>query len=273
MTTVALTATFTPPADCLSKYYKYGSNQLVGPQTASCYPPGWSSTTTTFYSPGVCPAGYVTACSNVATASSITETHATCCPVNYQCQNGGLATTALMCNSLIGAQTFTYTIFDEAANTVQTVETGGLGGYMNAYGVSLRYQAKDLEMTVTETASVSASATSAVASTSGTSQSGGLSTGAKAGIGVGVALGCILLVTLGVFFLMRRRKRGPSADDVATAQPALGRNDIELLHHDPEPEELHTDGKRDHKFGLSEAPSDRPVGELDSGPEPRHELQ
>ena len=80
MTTSTLFRTFTPPPECLSNTYRYGHNQLVGPMTSTCYPSGWTNASTTYYSPGVCPSGYTTACITGNTAGSVTETVATCCP-------------------------------------------------------------------------------------------------------------------------------------------------------------------------------------------------
>lgn len=80
MTTVGLTTTFTPPPECLSDVYRYNANQLLGPMTSDCYPPGWNNATSTFWSPGICPSGYTTACIAANTVNTFTETIATCCP-------------------------------------------------------------------------------------------------------------------------------------------------------------------------------------------------
>lgn len=80
MATFNLTTTFTPPSECLTDVYRYNDNQLLGPMTSICYPVGWTNTSTTFYSPGICPSGYTTACISANTANTVTETIATCCP-------------------------------------------------------------------------------------------------------------------------------------------------------------------------------------------------
>lgn len=44
-----------------------------------CLPRGWASTS--YFSPGICPSGYVIAAKSTAQAGSAVETRATCCPV------------------------------------------------------------------------------------------------------------------------------------------------------------------------------------------------
>ncbi|KAK0270619.1 hypothetical protein LTS00_016901 [Friedmanniomyces endolithicus] len=199
--TASMTATFTPPPDCLSDVYLYGGDQLLGAQTPSCFPPDWSSLTTVFYSPGVCPSGYWTACSSVVTAETIIETHATCCLSvahgQFQCQSSGQATTPLMC-------------------------TGVMGGDINAYGVQIRWQSIDRNpVTHTVVPTFTSTSMPPASPTSPTSKPADLSIGAEAGIGVGVALAVLLIIVLGVWMLLQRKRRHTFVDTVA-AQPALG---------------------------------------------------
>jgi hypothetical protein len=78
-----LTTTFTPPSPCLSTYYFDAIGAAVlGPESgyASCFPSGWAQGSSNYFSPGICPSGYVTACSSFNTQASGLETVITCCP-------------------------------------------------------------------------------------------------------------------------------------------------------------------------------------------------
>ncbi|KAL4892919.1 hypothetical protein BDV59DRAFT_178965 [Aspergillus ambiguus] len=92
-----LTTTFTPAPSCLSDYYVWNAteggscivggstqtckfNSLGPPSTSDCLPPGYEPVTTAYFSPGLCPSGYNTACSEVVSVGTLTETRATCCP-------------------------------------------------------------------------------------------------------------------------------------------------------------------------------------------------
>jgi hypothetical protein len=84
----ALTTTFAPLAACLQDIYVYvyTSEQtftfasLGTSNITACYPPGWRSDSTMHFSPGICPSGYMIACSSTGQVSDLHETTATCCP-------------------------------------------------------------------------------------------------------------------------------------------------------------------------------------------------
>jgi hypothetical protein len=86
-----LTTTFTPPHGCLATtdiFIVWNSNtpgqcQVLGQTpdgSKTCLPPGYTPGASYFFSPGLCPSGYVTACSTVNSIGSLTETAVTCCP-------------------------------------------------------------------------------------------------------------------------------------------------------------------------------------------------
>jgi hypothetical protein len=86
---LALTTIFTPPAACFTNIYDdpkiKSENWILFPTFATdCYPPNLDLGIDEIdhISPGICPFGYneVNATVFVATASSTTVTHATCCP-------------------------------------------------------------------------------------------------------------------------------------------------------------------------------------------------
>jgi hypothetical protein len=91
----ALTTSFTPPASCLASSFTMapeGSDftntgdwkAVIRGIDPSCYPQnfygihGDESTLVPYFSPGFCPAGYVTISQNTNTGA--TDTTATCCP-------------------------------------------------------------------------------------------------------------------------------------------------------------------------------------------------
>lgn len=90
-----LTTTFTPASGCNSVIsgivftqtldggntttHKYHSLGLSA--TSECYPPGFEVNSNAYYSPGICPSGWQSACGRQeAIGGSITETRVTCCP-------------------------------------------------------------------------------------------------------------------------------------------------------------------------------------------------
>ena len=83
MSIPALTTIFTPSSSCLSDLYFYQPPNayyinLGPPSTPDCLPSGWALSG--HYSPGICPSGYIVACSSLNSLGSLTETVATCCP-------------------------------------------------------------------------------------------------------------------------------------------------------------------------------------------------
>ncbi|KAK0634654.1 hypothetical protein B0T17DRAFT_481286 [Bombardia bombarda] len=83
-----LTTTFAAPSSCgsLSVYQLWKGSQstyVQGPlYTAgsdnACFPDDYNPSG--YYSPGICPQGYTTACSKLSTKSKVTETAVVCCP-------------------------------------------------------------------------------------------------------------------------------------------------------------------------------------------------
>ncbi|PMD57916.1 uncharacterized protein K444DRAFT_533093, partial [Hyaloscypha bicolor E] len=85
----SLTTTFTPPSSCLASFQTTGWSQsltnlgflFAGPVTTSgCMPDNFQFSSTNFYSPGICPVGYTTACHSSIPVGTLTETVVTCCP-------------------------------------------------------------------------------------------------------------------------------------------------------------------------------------------------
>ncbi|KAH7176423.1 hypothetical protein EDB81DRAFT_897757 [Dactylonectria macrodidyma] len=87
MSVGSLTTTFTPAASCLSSltniYAESFGAMYGGPLTRDdCFPAHYEDARTNYYSPGICPDGYTTACSSITPAGEggAIETVVTCCP-------------------------------------------------------------------------------------------------------------------------------------------------------------------------------------------------
>ncbi|OJJ43563.1 hypothetical protein ASPZODRAFT_136018 [Penicilliopsis zonata CBS 506.65] len=261
MAAIPLTTTFTPPTACLSDLWVVstsvgGAWMNLGPgNTTECLPSGWSPTT--YFSPGICPSGYVIATSTTASVNDAVETIATCCPVDsdntYSVRPASTASTLQAWQSLMhmseicqwspgaNVQTaFNYT-YSSSGSVVTATTSLDSSGLINAYGVEIRWQSSDFAsstaVTTTATATTtattaqspsqaSATSTSTSSSTSTSKSSSGLSNGAKIGVGVGVAIGGVLVISLVVaWFLYRKRQKGrnasselPTVSDKGTAK-------------------------------------------------------
>ncbi|KAI9926515.1 hypothetical protein MW887_004283 [Aspergillus wentii] len=226
---IPLTTTFTPPSSCLNDLWlvgKSGSGWMnLGPtSTSECLPSGWA--TSSYFSPGICPSGYVIASSGVVYAGTVTESAATCCPVvdgrTYSPRDTYTAWSEV-CQwrpESTATTEYNYTWVDSDGYTSSTTGSMSSNGHVNAYGVSIRWQSTDFSTppataAISTIAFVDATSTSESSSLSPTnsdppSSRSGLSSGAKVGIGVGVAVGAILVIALVLALLfIRRLKRHP----------------------------------------------------------------
>ncbi|KAI1877573.1 hypothetical protein JX265_003581 [Neoarthrinium moseri] len=243
----ALTTVFTPPADCLATdglywvktastfYWLYGK-----PYQTSCFPDNYAPYQNNYYSPGVCPSGYVERCRSLFTGGSTTETRATCCPSvgNFVCASTSSRYTypwgpTLGCMSVYNID------FETAFTTVEATLNGDevageskslrAPGTMMAYGIPIRRRNDDNVITsasqqTATSAGIPSSQTMATTSETAAVQAtataqGGLSAGAAAGIAVGATLGGLLLLgCIAFMFWNRRRQR---RRDVATHSQGL----------------------------------------------------
>src|ERR1700722_4238216 len=177
-----LTTTFTPPSPCLSTYYfdAIGATVLgpdvlgpdvLGPESgyASCFPSGWAQGSSNYFSPGICPSGYVTACSSFNTLPSGLETVITCCPrygnsrfmlvvvcshclnsiSGYSCIISHIDSVFLQwwstysCESPVSAGQLTTTIQAYASSSLIGSFTPTGAGGVNAFSVQVRFQSSD----------------------------------------------------------------------------------------------------------------------------------
>jgi hypothetical protein len=281
-----LTTTFTPDGkscgdstDFYAIATKPGARYLAqGPRDlAACLPSGYEPARDAYYSPGVCPDGYTVACSQVTSAGDVTETIQTCCPTvdEYQCLTEAVRNhqknflCSINLNPAIGSGSWTIGPVTEVdvVNDVSTTlsRISGLGGAMNAYGVQVRFQAKDWETSSTTTTAsseesssssspsgpgafslASTSQTSSVPLETGTSEAAsdsGLSTGATAGIAVGAVVAGLFLLGMLAWLLLRRRKQNKAT------QAAI----VDYQSVPPKPKEAYGDGNVAEMDGNTQA--------------------
>jgi hypothetical protein len=81
-----LTTTFTAPAECFNTPWVVNNVpttwwKVGGDLVASCFPPAFPfSISSILYSPGICPAGWTSACQRQATLSGARQNIVSCCP-------------------------------------------------------------------------------------------------------------------------------------------------------------------------------------------------
>ncbi|ODH49899.1 hypothetical protein GX48_03988 [Paracoccidioides brasiliensis] len=221
----AVPITFTPPGSCLSDVYQVLTTGVatvsgtestdtrtfyeLGAHSSECFPPSgylpWITnqvSSSAYYSPGVCPPGYLTCRSDTIAVGTLTETRATCCPNGYACQNQSslLWYQDHMCTLRSGdGSPMTYTATVSGAITTMT-QTGPWG--LNAYGISIRWMNTDFRTPIP-----TATADPPLDPTQPPAQSSGLSSGAKAGIGIGVTVTVLLLIIIGWLLRNALQKR------------------------------------------------------------------
>ncbi|KAF3025101.1 hypothetical protein E8E14_014591 [Neopestalotiopsis sp. 37M] len=192
-------------ADCATCNYGWqaqtcsdnGFNAQGVQDNVDCWPARASSVSTGvalngwgFYSPGIqCPSGYATSC--IATEGVVG---------GFNFQFGLLPKTNSGSGSAFVLETFT----------------------VSAPLFQLNFQSSDLPATMTGSITISTDANTSSTSTpaeTGSPAGEGLSTGAKAGIGAGVGVAAVALIGALLFFLLRRRKRTPTAELAAQSEP------------------------------------------------------
>ncbi|KAF2458213.1 hypothetical protein BDY21DRAFT_215435 [Lineolata rhizophorae] len=248
----ALTDIFTMPSYC---------NGITTPfWTFACMPPNYSSVywfgpEAGYYSPGICPSGYTSACTRPPDSSGIEygppviagETAHICCPVGYEC--------------------------DESWYSMCTLSPTGFESTTSAYGIQVRWQESDLAaletdptdpattydfftptgvtpsttstsfFTTTTSTSTSSPTTTSGPSvppipTSSTTGSGGgssgsssddddddsgsgLATGAKIGIGVAVPVAVLAITSALLWFFFIHRKKNAKSPEHEPMQPSM----------------------------------------------------
>ncbi|KAK5732502.1 hypothetical protein LTR17_010441 [Elasticomyces elasticus] len=217
----ALTTYFTPPPACTNgPWISVSSTQGTITCTRSldtelCYPPYFTTSPLTFYSPGVCPDQY----SAVATwwdPSSVT-TYEVCCPSGMT-----YLQLASSCQAVLGGSTSTAMIISNRTTQITDRFTAF------APTIAVAWASSDLDIFTPASAPLTAWAGRAITTsppgtepslvsplTSTTSSADSiipatdshtsLLPGAKIGIGVGIAVACLAFLAVGAWLVFRRR--------------------------------------------------------------------
>ncbi|RDL35128.1 uncharacterized protein BP5553_07059 [Venustampulla echinocandica] len=195
-----LTTTFTADSTCLSeirtKYPWPGAYPELevgceGPGGNECCPDRWGKNR--YYSPGVCPAGYI-ACT-LPTTRQRDETTNLCCPSNFDCPTQ-----------------VSYDICRSSLNTWRTAEYTDRNGAtsiakfmaVSATAIQIRFRQTDSSVVPIPTDSLKLPPPKTEAEKKAEA---GLSSGARAGIGVGVSVGVIALLVVVVLYIRRGAAR------------------------------------------------------------------
>ncbi|KAI0412071.1 hypothetical protein F5X98DRAFT_380151 [Xylaria grammica] len=264
-----LTTTFTPIGpNCASTFLaqidtnswlQYGT---AGRDSLACLPSGFRHNANYYYSPGVCPSGYVSACSTLASTGSVVETIATCCPSGYSCipnRNSGAYGCWSCFNDLqiFSVDSIRFLTDSDGVNTkilTCTTTFGISNDCVYAYGAIVHTVVDDI-VNATTASSVSSVRTHGIsgndASTGMATAPGPTKTGESenrntdqslkvttaAGIGVSFALGTILLSITIVFSIRsyrRRRQSSQRQDHYKPEQSSMRSTHCEHQHQEPQ---------------------------------------
>lgn len=215
-----LTTTFTAPASCFNNPWQILEGATTwwkqgGDGDANCFPPAFPfSNSRIVYSPGICPAGWTSACDETISTTGTLQTIVSCCPRSFEC-----ATTTRSLHDWEDAYgcASPYSI-DPAVWAVPS----------DAPFVSSMYQLQVMIVTSTQTSSsieTSSSPRPASTASSTSMPTGGsnptppndqggseLSKGAIAGIVVGSVVGVAVVGILAYIAWMVKRKHRASAE-------------------------------------------------------------
>ncbi|OCK90237.1 uncharacterized protein K441DRAFT_699181 [Cenococcum geophilum 1.58] len=219
-----LTTVFTPPSTCLHNLYVLDGGLF--PDIAfldffaeDCSPSSaytsLGSFTYDYYSPGICPFKYTSACGPTCLESPLSplETGIKCCPSSYTCvQNVN------WCVSILSTPTVaTMTEFSVSSSAFMLTPSPTVSIF--AAPVRVLYQSSDLSILTTAMAghgSVTGNPSQGSPSSNGSLAASGLSKDRKIAVGVAVPLGSILIILAILYFCWRKRRRA-----LETALPHL----------------------------------------------------
>ncbi|KAH7135801.1 hypothetical protein B0J11DRAFT_565083 [Dendryphion nanum] len=298
-----LTTTYKPAPGCLTS--AYGSiwtdgstthkwHSLGLPTTSQCYPPKFSGIAEAYYSPGICPSGWTSACGSTEEVESMTETRAVCCPSGYLCVTTSfdqvVPRRSLSC-SRFEVSMYPFHVPQRYESSTVYQQTSLQGVLIFANPIRIRWRENDFASATTSTASSSHSSTPSSSkprspdgfSTPTSTPNPGsatepfrsepkLSRGATAGIGVGVAFGILALLIL-LFLIVKSRRKRKNADIILEMEGETGNLKSHCAEIDTETPVCEADiNKHYHATGelyasdgwASELPAGKPAYELHS---------
>ncbi|KAI9745287.1 MAG: hypothetical protein M1818_001567 [Claussenomyces sp. TS43310] len=242
-----LTTVFTPPSSCLSQLTLTVDENYIttifqghdGWGDAACYPPtrtgtpNWEGWGAYYYSPGICPEGYVTACTQTTSQAGLnfslpTSTHAAiCCPSGYACAGTGhQCQTEISYNQILtGVWSVPddidyYTLDDGYSTTYHSLQnlTMDFATTGVADGIPVFWRDVDVSLfpattttaatgtTPAPTTGITRTSTASPKSTVSSTPPTGLSTGGKVAIATVIPVVAVAAL-LWIFFWIRRRKQ------------------------------------------------------------------
>ncbi|CZR69612.1 uncharacterized protein PAC_19512 [Phialocephala subalpina] len=288
-----VTATFTPPASCLSTLTLqtgqiYFGHQGAGYLDTACYPASTSSLgphawDVYYYSPAQCPSGFsqATSVTNSYFGRAATQltlgadtTAMVCCPSGYHyradghaCQSSILSTTTkiLYIDPVLNNNVW-YSTDANTPSTTTITRTGTSTYWVLGDGIPVWWQSSDLKAfaAATQTSSPISANTQTTSTQSqtqtGTSKSSGLTSGAKIGIGIGIPLAVIAIGLVGFFLYFRRRQRTPVAQEeppeyLTEAKPELQDTSRDAAQEQAQSHEMYSDNEPHNPVRHHELPS------------------
>ncbi|KAI1409742.1 hypothetical protein F5Y13DRAFT_87600 [Hypoxylon sp. FL1857] len=233
-----LTTTFMPSGvDCASTFVGIaGDNMWIqygvgGSASSACYPSNFIPQEKYYYSPGICPSGYATACEISSPGASATTV--TCCPPEFSCHDGRgddpFACTSFFADpKAFAVSTFSFAI--DSAGSTTSVHTGSTtmictNNWVFAYGPVVHFELGEIPTDPSDSGM-----TMPIVDREGSPY---LSTGAIVGIGIGSGLGVIALTAAVIGTFIRRRRRRVQSE--ATTQRAYEGDKPQQDHHPQQP--------------------------------------
>ena len=271
---VPLITPFARPANCGGIYARDPGDILVideQPESSSCYPPGFATDESSFFSPGLaCPSGYWSACMESTGVNTITTV--TCCPI----YRSDVSLSCVDPATLAGVWKSQFCTFIPARSVPVPVTRSSNGrtstttstlvnpGGINAFGIRMVYQSSDV--VTASSSSSSSSPSSSTAANLGPDSAGGsgLSTGGT--IAIAVVIPVAVIAAIIGFFLLRKSRRARAA------QPAALPAQIEENPHKPSPYYDYKPIFAAHQYHGGELPTNQASAELPASSESPVEL-
>ncbi|KAI6084812.1 hypothetical protein F4821DRAFT_242008 [Hypoxylon rubiginosum] len=263
-----LTTIFTPSGtDCTSTFLGFVDDNgwiqygVGGGASSACLPTSFKPFASYFYSPGICPSGYTSACQAQISPSTGTasETEATCCPSAYSCHDNRSDDPFGCLSCFDGTKTFAVSTFFFSTNSAGSTTRIDAGtttvliadNCIRAYAPIVHVVAGDILITASTSIPTSSiptptqqndfsatTPTTPIATESSQPSFSGLSAGAAAGIGIGCGLGAILIIGAIVTIFMRRRKSPAQFEPTAQTPSTYQGNKLEQPQVQQHPYEL-----------------------------------
>ncbi|KAH7092130.1 hypothetical protein FB567DRAFT_516550 [Paraphoma chrysanthemicola] len=229
-----LTTTFTAPAPCWNGPWIYQNVpttwwKVGGDNVPSCFPPAFPfSNSRIVYSPGICPAGWTSACQRPMTRSGTTLDVTSCCPSSFQCASTSRAVhdweDQFGCASSYSVNTAAWNMSPDAiyVNSIYQLQVMIVDATTTSSSSSSSAPSSpSTPATLPTPASATPSTSAPISSVSELPRagSGNLSKGAIAGIAIGALVGAAVIALLSyIAWTVRRQHRRNALSPPSTIQ-------------------------------------------------------